>query len=132
MEIEAENEYREFNLEDHREIIPVVVLGEQYDAISTNFYDIATDSVEFTPYVVSVMNLDIICEAFTSPNQFIHYVNSRINQVQDNKFLSVDEIDYLGLFIDGGMSFPEFPEQRTQLRDFSLVVRQAIDDKYGP
>ncbi|MFC7205282.1 hypothetical protein ACFQJC_17365 [Haloferax namakaokahaiae] len=132
LEIETGNEYREFNLEDHREIIPVVVLGEQYDAISTNFYDIATDSVDFTPYVVSVMNLDVICEAFTSSEQFVRYIKNRVDQVQNNKFLSVDEIDYLGLFIEGGMSFPEFPKQRTQLRDFSLVVRQAIDDKYGP
>ena len=131
-EIEDNGQSWGINAEDYQNIIPVVVLGEQYDAISTNFYDIATDDVPFTPYVVNVMNIDIICEALTRSDYFTQYVADRINQVRNNEFLSADEVDYLGLFIDGKVGFPELPEQRTQLRDFSHQVRRAIDDKYGP
>lgn len=121
-----------YTSEENPNLIPMIVLGEQYDAISTNFYDIATDGVPFTPYVVSVMNLDVVCEALVGPKHFVQYVQDRIDQVQNNEFLSVDEIDYLGLYIDGEFGFPEFANQRTQLRDFSHLVRRAIDDKYGP
>jgi hypothetical protein len=130
--IETNGRYWDLDIKDNQNIVPVVVLGEQYDAISTNFYDIATDDVPFTPYVVNVMNLDIICEALTGSEYFTQYVTGRINQVRNNEFLSVDEIDYLGLFIDEEIGFPELPEQRAQLRDFSHQVRQTINDKYGP
>ena len=85
----------------------------------------------FTPYVVNVMNLDIICEALPTSRNLTQYITGRINQVRNNEFLSVDELDYLGLFIDEEMGFPELPNQNTQLRDYSHQVRRAIDDKYG-
>lgn len=132
LEIKTESLSRIFDPTTNPDIIPIVVLGEQYDAISTNFYDVATNDVPFTPYVVNVMNLDIICEAFTSSEHFTQYVTDRIDQIQNNEFLSVDEIDYLGLFLDGKIGFPDVPEQRTHLRDFSHLVRRAIDNKYGP
>ncbi|MFB6235486.1 MAG: hypothetical protein ABEH81_14040 [Halopenitus sp.] len=133
IEIETENKSLTYGQGDSPDLIPMVVLGEQYDAISTNFYDLATDEVQFTPYVVNVMNLDIICEALTNTRHFRDYVNARVNQVRNNKFLSVDEIDYLGLFIDGSVGFPELSSNHhTQLRDYSHQVRQAIGNKYGP
>jgi hypothetical protein len=132
IEIETHEKSWGFNPEANSEIIPVVVLGEQYDAISTNFYDIATEDVPFIPYVVNVMNLDIICEALTTSESFTQYMTGRIDHVRNNEFLSVDELDYLGLFIDEEIGFPELPNQHTQLRDYSHQVRRAIDDKYGP
>lgn len=132
IEIETNEKSWSLDPEVSSEIIPVVVLGEQYDAISTNFYDIATEDVPFTPYVTNVMNLDIICEALPTPRNLSQYIIGRIDQVRSNEFLSVDELDYLGLFIDEGIGFPELPNQQTQLRDYSHQVRRAIDDKYGP
>ena len=128
-----ETDERSYNLDlsADPDIVPMIVLGEQYDAISTNFYDIATDNVSFTPYVVNVMNLDIICEAFTKPDHFSQYVSDRTTQVQNNQFFSPDEIDYLGIFLEEDYEFPEIPEHTT-FRDFSHVVREAIDDEYGP
>ena len=130
-EIIGENKSDIINTELNYNLIPIVVLGEQYDAVSTNFYDIATDDVSFTPYVVNVMNLDIICEALNSQDDFEEYVTGRIDQVRNNEFLSVDELDYLGLFIENGVGFPDLPDQHIQLRDYSHQVRRAIDDKYG-
>lgn len=119
--------------ENVSEIIPIVVLSEQYDALSTHLFDSVIEEFSFTPYVVEVMSLEIICEALSNEAQFKDYVTKRINQIETESLVSLDEIDYLGAFIDHGKDFLDLPsEQQVQLRDFSHVVGRAIDYKYGP
>ena len=132
IDFETSDRSYSYDPEKNYDIIPIVVLGEQYDSISTNYFDIATEEVPFTPYVVDVMNLEIICMAIKSSKEFIGYVNGRVSQIQNNEFLSVDETDYLGLFLEDEVGFPDFPNGHMQLRDFSHVVGEAIDHKYGP
>lgn len=111
---------------------PVVVLGDQYDALGIRLFDEILD-LERTPFVVSVTDLQIITEAFDHPITFISYVSKRISLISNELVFGHDEIDMLGLFIERDHEFPDLADdQFLQLGDYSHVVGQNIGYKFGP
>ena len=111
---------------------PVVVLGDQYDSIGMKLFDEVLE-LDRTPFVVSVTDLNIVTEALAHPIQFIGYVSQRISMISNELIFGQDEVDMLGLYIERGHEFPELSDdQFLQLGDYSHVIAQKIDYKYGP
>lgn len=111
---------------------PVVVLGDQYDSIGIKLFDEILE-LDRTPFVVSVADLEIITEALDGPTIFIGYVSQRISLISNGLVFGQDEVDLLGLFIERDHEFPDLAnDQFLQLGDYSHIIGEEIDYKYGP
>lgn len=88
--------------------IPVVIIGGHYDRIGTIEYTSVIDDSLRTPYVVSPYGLDVVTRLLT-PEGFIDYVQQRIAVAKRRQIMSVDEMDYLGAFLDNSLAIYEDP-----------------------
>lgn len=93
-------------LEKVSEFLPVVAVNTEYGSFSTTAYPELLDN-EFVPYIVDVYGLDVITRVLT-PDGITQYVRDRIYQNVAGEIRSMDEMDYLGLFLKG--PWPESAE----------------------
>lgn len=86
-------------LQQVSEYLPIVAVGTTYGSFGTTVYPALLEK-EFVPYVVSTYDLDVITRIL-SASEIIEYVRDRSNQNKAGQLRSMDEMDYLGMFLDG-------------------------------
>jgi len=119
------------NRDSVKNIIPCVVIGEEYDMISIDEFNHVLE-LEETPFVVSVYNLEIICELLEKLD-LVKYIIDRIELSVNNDIASMDELDLLGLFIDEGYQFPDVEDNHhLQVMDYTNHIAAQLDYKFGP
>ncbi|MFC7098858.1 hypothetical protein [Halobaculum marinum] len=115
------------------DVLPIVVLREQYDWIATTEYGTIADIDDDLSYVVSVYDLEVITECLESPDRFTDYVTKRIELSRTQKLASPDELDYLGAYIDNDLEVIEFEDDlRVQMTDFAHIVEDRVGNQFYP
>ncbi|GAB3678971.1 hypothetical protein [Halopiger thermotolerans] len=131
LKLKVDEDYFEINNNDIKRSVPCVIIGEQYDDIATNHYYNVLD-LERDPFVVSVYDLEIICELLQG-FIFISYITQRIKVTRNGDYKAMDEIDLLGLFLDNEKKLPDLPEKTyIQLLDYSSEIASRLNYKFGP
>jgi hypothetical protein len=82
--------------------IPIVVSGSSYGRIATREYPRTLSQKYHTSYVLNVYDLEILCEVLQSKN-IVQYISLRIDINKKGYVKSMDEQDYLGMYITGDL-----------------------------
>lgn len=131
-EFRSGGEIYEVNGDEIKEYVPIVVLGEQYDSVATIEYPRIADIEDNIPYVVSIYDLEVLCEC-TTFQEFTEYIAIRIMLTQDQKLHSPDELDYLGAYLDNGLEIVEmFEDYTVRSTDFSHIVSKELGEGFYP
>jgi hypothetical protein len=108
-ELQTENETIEIDSSRFSEYVPIVVLSQPLDFVGTVLY---ADLLEFqaeSPYITDVYSLQTICRNLSGSHNFLEYIKRRIQVGMTGKAFSIDEIDYLGAYLDHGLEYPDIP-----------------------
>jgi hypothetical protein len=124
--------------------VPIVVVGDMYDILTTLTSDTLLQSPTYSPYIVDILNLQVITEILDYPSRFIDYVNNRRTQMySDTGITAPDETDYFGLYVRSIASqsgiqscdsyeFPNIPNDTLlPIMDQSQYLQQEIKGKFG-
>lgn len=132
-ELETDNGTVSIDTSSIENVLPIVVLREQYDWIATTEYGTIADIEDNLSYVVSVYDLEVITECLESPDRFTDYVTKRIHLSRAQKLASPDELDYLGAYIDNGLEVLEMEDDvRVQMADFAHIVEDRVGHQFYP
>lgn len=101
----------EVNSSDFSEYIPVVIVAEPLDFVSTVLY---ADIIEFedeSPYFGDIYGLQTTCRHLSGSRDLLSYLRRRISVGSTGRAFSIDEMDYLGAYLDHGLEYPEIPSE---------------------
>lgn len=135
----------DIDFEQVEEYIPLVVVGTPYDLIATKEYTGLINDECVTPYVASTYDLEIISKTLIhskqcSSDDFIEYVNKRINMAEKGYIHSMDEIDYTGMYISGNLErwipildagLGDEPHARLFIGNSSNVTEKLVGDYFS-
>jgi hypothetical protein len=106
-----------FVIKQHEKYEKVIVLLDQYPAISHQTHILFGNELDHTPIAFSIFDLETLFEYLKSPDQFADYINRRTKY--GKQYRSANELQYLGYYLDHGMK---------KLDDNQYVY---IDPSYG-
>lgn len=115
------------------EYLPVVAIGTTYGSFGTTAYPELLDE-EMVPYIVSTYDLDVISRVL-SAKEIIEYIQDRISQNKAGQLRSMDEMDYLGMYLhgpwigSGGMMTEHF-EEASEQAGMELIAPISGADKF--
>lgn len=118
---------------DYDRYQPIIVLRDWYDNIATvDYTDILTD-LSHTPYVVDIFSLEILLDILNSADAFNDYVTARRRELREHRYFSMDEIDYLGLYLAKGRSFPKPPGDHVwQIGNYTQFIERQLSPGFAP
>ncbi|ACV46768.1 MULTISPECIES: NERD domain-containing protein [Halomicrobium] len=102
---------RQLSDDDFDSYIPGVILARSLNAVGTTLYP---DAVEFNnelPFVTDLYSFQTICRHVQGSSGFLDYLERRVAVAEQGRVFSVDELDYVGAYLDSNLSFPEAPSE---------------------
>ena len=93
------------------EYIPVVVLSQPLDFVGTVLHADLIDFGDEYPYLTDVYALQTLCKHLSDGEQLLNYLNRRIQVGVSGRAFSIDEMDYVGEFLENGLQYPDVPER---------------------
>jgi hypothetical protein len=107
-ELRADQGTVQVSAADFSEYIPAVIVAEPLDFVGTVLY---ADIIEFeeVPYFGDVFGWQTICRHLSGSRDLLSYLRRRIAVGVTGQVFSIDEIDYLGSYLDHGLEYPERP-----------------------
>jgi hypothetical protein len=115
-------------------LVLIVVTLDALDAFTTNAYrlqDAGFFGAGNIPWIVSLADLQVICELIECPSQLVHYLERRKRLNELAKTIAHDELDWFGHYLLEGLFFDEvFAEDRGPDLMQLLSYTTAIDDYY--
>jgi hypothetical protein len=100
------NQPVEFDLQDVRRAFEIVVVLEDLPAIGPATWQLARDGVlpsEPIPWVVSLHELETICDLIEWPVQLIHYLMRRRRLDEQRHLWAVEELDFFMYYLTDGL-----------------------------
>ena len=91
----------DLNLENISTILPIIVVGGQFDRLATKDYVEFIQEDQIIPYVCSIYTLDLITQILSLEGT-AQYISERIKVNEYGQMTSIDEQDYLGFFVENG------------------------------
>ncbi|WP_161605581.1 NERD domain-containing protein [Natrialba chahannaoensis] len=91
--------------------VPVLVVARPLDYAGTILHTDLLDLGENPPYITDIYSLQTICQHLSGSGALLNYIKKRIKVGVTGRALSIDEIDYLGEYLDHGLEYPEVPEE---------------------
>lgn len=83
------------------------------------------------PWSVNLFELDIITDIISSPSIFIHYLNSRLKAQDEDVFVGLDELSFLGYYLNVGNFFTPLTNEGGKFDFVQLESDWLIDfDKH--
>lgn len=98
-----------------REVHPILVTLDDLSAVAPVVWEMAGSGVlpqEATiPWIVTLHELDLVCQTVASPVQFIHFLRrrSRLNEIGGR--IASDELDWWMLYLKSGLYFKDDPAE---------------------
>lgn len=86
----------------------IVVSLEGLSVFGTNLHDLDRAGLlenDDWPWCVSLTDLEVVSELLDSPTEFIHFLKNRLDVASEGKIMAVDELDWLGCYLEGGLNF---------------------------
>lgn len=81
------------------------------------------------PFSISIADLDFVTEFTKHPDVFLHYVDKRLEVQKIDVSMMVDELDFLGVYLDTRFARPYFWEKRgTDFNAISIGGFSAVFD----
>ena len=108
-ELDTDQGTIEVNSSDFSEYIPVVIVAEPLDFVGTILY---ADIIEFEderPYFGDIYGWQTVCQHLSGSQELLSYLRQRIAVGVTGRAFSIDEIDYLGAYLDHCLDYPEIP-----------------------
>jgi hypothetical protein len=110
---------------DYEQFHAIVVLRDWYDHLATVDYTDVFGNLALTPYVVDIYSFEMILNILDTPVEFERYISARRRELAENNYFSMDEIDYLGLYLKSGRSFPKSQDNHIrQIQNYTDFVNQ--------
>lgn len=85
------------------------MIRDWYDNIATVDYSEILFNLSHTQYVLDIFSLEVITDILDSQEAFNSYVTARRCELRSHRYFSINETDYLGLYLDRGNTFPAPP-----------------------
>lgn len=82
----------------------VIVLLDQYPAISHQTHILFGDELDTTPIAFSIFDLEALLRYLKTPERFADYINRRT--LYSKKYRAANELQYLALYLDRGIEEP--------------------------
>lgn len=92
------------------EYIPVIIVARSLDYAGTILYADLINLGSESPYITDIYSLQTICRHISGSSELLKYIKKRIQTGVTGRALSIDELDYLGEFLDNGLEYPDIPE----------------------
>jgi hypothetical protein len=92
------------------EFIPVIIVARPLDYAGTILQADLLDLGSEPPYITDIYSLQTICRHLSESSEFLEYIKKRTQIGVTGRALSIDELDYLGEFLDNGLEYPDIPE----------------------
>ena len=128
----ADGSTRMLYADDYSRYHPIIVTRDFYDNIATADYSELLAKLSVHPLIVDVFNLEMVADIFDTPEAFHQYVTDRRRVAVDQSYYSMDEADYIGLYLKNNRSFPPIDtEGPLQINDKSDLVRGRLSDDFG-
>lgn len=113
------------------QIFIVVVTANHLQHLPTKWDQINSELRLFSnkdyPWVLSVVDLDVISEILSEPAQFIHYITRRIGIEQSDQKIFGDELDLLGMYLNQGLYYQTKEYEKVDLIGL-LGMSRDIDE----
>lgn len=98
--------------DDFSNYVPVVVVAQPLDFVGTILYADLIDFSHEKPYITDIYSIQTLCRTLADSGKFLEYINKRVEVGSSGRAFSIDEIDYLGEFIENGLEYPDVPDGR--------------------
>jgi hypothetical protein len=95
------------DISGYSEFRPIIVTDEPYDELATIHASELFDEVDLIPYIIKITDLQAVTAFFEDSDELLSYIESRAEILEDTRFRSVDEIDYLGYYVEMEYAFPK-------------------------
>jgi hypothetical protein len=105
----------ELDLEGIEHVLEVVVVLEDLPAVSPSSWLLADAGVLPTspiPRVVSLHELEIMCDVVERPSEFVHYLLRRSRMDDMRRAWAMDELDYFMHYLKFGLFWPAVPDDQ--------------------
>lgn len=99
-----------------REVHPILVTLDDLSAVAPVVWEMAGSGVlpagATIPWIVTLHELDLVCQTVSSPVQFVHFLRrrSRLNEI--GGLIASDELDWWMLYLKSGLYFEDDPAGR--------------------
>ncbi|GAH87145.1 unnamed protein product, partial [marine sediment metagenome] len=93
--------------DDYTSIYQIVISLESFSPLTTKLklikaWNSNLISGNTHPWILSVYDLMILCDWLETPEEFLDYLNHRIENEKKGEIYSSDEVDYLGYYLAFG------------------------------
>ncbi|HEX9830395.1 MAG TPA: hypothetical protein VGA94_01810, partial [Thermodesulfobacteriota bacterium] len=80
------------------------------------------DQSDDFPWVISIMDLELISEYLTDPYYFLHFLGKRLRY--HGKVYSPDEMDYVGCYLSTGLFFEE------EIKKYTMTAIMGFTEQF--
>jgi len=109
-ELETEETTVQVDSECFSNYLPVIVVAQPLDFIGTILYADLLDFQDEYPFITDVYSLQTICRHLSTSHDLLEYIKKRVQIGITGKALSLDELDYLGAYLDHDLEYPDIPD----------------------
>lgn len=100
----------ELDLHGIRHVFPIAVTLEDLPAVAPVAWQLARGGVlpaDTLPWIVSLHELELLCELVESPTVLVHYMRLRQRLDRQQRAWAFEELDYFGRYLASGLFFDD-------------------------
>lgn len=110
---DSEGRSMQLDLQDTHHVFEVIVVLEDLPAVGPSTWLLADAGIlpkEPIPWVVSLHELEVICDVVARPSELVHYLQRRQRMDETRRAWAMDELDYFMHYLLFGLFWPEPPD----------------------